>query len=260
MKVFNILPFPAKDPNIADYYESRQAVGIRFTFLNKLKQGVYRPIFRPVLCRDYLNDILHAEHFGKSITNPIFGFVYDVKKQKIDRDKTRFLLSLSTPELFQTVLRTMPPLLNSVEKEIGWELSKVFPDEKYCHILLEGDSRWLRSTFLLSIYTLLCRFSGYDKTSVKEIQQYLKRYMTYDTMFFDYTDGNLSKSLKYLNDIFNLYENSSMSPSGFYAGADIGEVHSYSGILGNISNPNKGWYNVNNTASLMIREFLQRAA
>ncbi len=255
MTTFSIIDAPpANEP----YYESRQAVGLRFSFLNQKGPNLYQAMFAPVLCRDYLNDVLHAEYFNKRV-GPVFGFSYNPAEQQIDRDKLRMGLFVDQ-QLFEVLREHLLAMLHSVEKQAGWQLSSGSFNEKTLQILVEGDSKWLRSTLHLSLYTLLCRLSGYGCSSVQQAKQLVRKQAVSDVLFFTHTNGNLEKALANLDAIYSLYGEHSLPPSGFSETAYIDDIHGVSGVLGVLAIDNLGWSHAGNKARKIVQEFLSKVA
>jgi len=134
------------------YCENGQSVSVRMAFCNKQEDETYVQMFLPVICRDYFSDILHSE-FHQIKVNDIFGFSYDPAKQKIDRDKVRLSLQCESETQFNNIKANVLPLLNPIEDMNGFTRSELYFPEDSKVMIMEGDPKWLASTYLLAAYT-----------------------------------------------------------------------------------------------------------
>lgn len=145
--------FKAKEKHYEEIYQNKQ---IKFSFVNK-KGDDYHEIFSPVLCRDFLNDVLVAEETGEEFS--IYKFKYDPTVSKIDRDKLRMAVYINKAD-FNNVVKNLH-ILNEIESKNKLKPTKFYGLEEGI-FLLEADKFWLKSTFLLSFYTLMIRVLSYE--------------------------------------------------------------------------------------------------
>lgn len=140
------------------YSEAGQTVQLRTALLNKQENGDLKPMFAPVMCRDYYSDLLHSQWAG--VGGTVCGFVCDPTKQKIDRDALRLQVKCASACMMANVLANLAGILHPIEKQNGFKETIITPYDKQ-NIILEGDPIWLTSSLLMATYTLLIRISGY---------------------------------------------------------------------------------------------------
>lgn len=139
-----------------DYIEIGQQKKVLFSFCNK-KGNVLKQLFSPVLCRDFLSDVLVAEEWNKKVSR--YAFVYNPARTKIDRDKTRLLLTINDED--KNNLINNLDILHEIEhnnKLIRTEITHVDDNT----LLVEGSKVWLNSTFSLHLYTFLLKAISYE--------------------------------------------------------------------------------------------------
>lgn len=141
------------------YSESAQSVELRTCLLNKEADGSLTPMFAPVKCRDYYNDILHSQYAQK--TGTVYGFTASHTKQKLDQDALRLLIVCNSGSVMKNVQAHLEGMLHPIEEQNSFKktVMTVVMDK---HIVLEADPVWQSSSFLMGIYTLFIRLSGYD--------------------------------------------------------------------------------------------------
>ncbi len=114
-------------------------------------------------CKSYLQDQLHA-----SINNVEGMSSLNPKGGKIDLNKTRILLAHTTQnDIFAERFESLLDFLHQVEEKMGFEPSFgeiVVNSEDYNggkpkgpFFVINGDKRWMISTPMISLYTLLIR-------------------------------------------------------------------------------------------------------
>jgi len=226
----NFVPFKS----LYGYTENGQAVEVRYAFVNKVG-NTYTEMFLPVMCRDYLNDILHAEFWG-SPSFHIYGFTYDSSKQHIDRDRLRLSLHNVSESAFVAMEQNILKMLHPIEDRSGFIRSVLLkPNEKT--LIIEGDPKWLCSTYLISLYTFVIRMSGLQ--SIKEPLNWLAECTTNIKqrkngweMYYEYfRKPYFEKSLFKLGNIVEfMSKHPDMAPSGIFAIDSIENVHGYTGI------------------------------
>lgn len=180
------------------YSEIGQQKKVLFAFCNK-KGNILTPIFDWVLCRDFLSDVLYAEENNTEVNK--YNFVYNPAKNKIDRDKTRFLLKMNEEDV--TNLSTNLNILNKIEKDNRLVSTIIKHVEKNVY-LVEGSKMWMNNTFSLHLYTFLLKAMCYE---YKDNDKWIKELQKEDT-----NEGRYAKSFipqfesivsKYLKTLFN---------------------------------------------------------
>ncbi len=218
------------------YTESGQSVQARMAFLNKVG-NTYTEMFLPVMCRDYLNDILHLEYW-KLPEARVCGFSYDGRVPRIDRDQIRLSLQCASASGFAHMVSNLALILHPIETKNNFELTTIkLPSEKV--LILEGDKRWLSSTITLSAYTLMLRIAGLPFTNpnnwIKEISE--RRVSTQDFTFFN---GKMSTKfpllLTALAEVAEAIKDN--PPAGWGMDESIDSVHFKSGLLSGILGEN----------------------
>jgi len=211
------------------YQESGQSVQARMAFLNKVG-NVYTEMFLPVMCRDYLNDILHLEYW-KLPKATICGFSYDGRVPKIDRDKVRLSLQCASQAHFDNMKAQLARILHPVETQNKFELTTIYqPTEKV--LILEGDSRWLSSTITLSTYTLLVRISGLAFVNIDNWFEEIAsgKHKTGDRVFFqDRLTQPMRNILQRLSRVAETFKG--QPPAGWDQDSPIDTVHFQSGLI-----------------------------
>ncbi len=149
--------------------EIYQSTKMQFAFLSAPKDGSEQchPF---VLCRDFLHDAVRCMLQKNSCS--IYGFRYEYgKNPPIDLKKIRMLVTKKTleesAEIFQGKMKTGLSLINHYESIAGWRKSKLvkIKDTGKPNVwLFVGPVGWLKSPFLISMYTFLIRLG--DKHEV----------------------------------------------------------------------------------------------
>jgi len=146
--------------------EIYQNTGMCFSFLSSPTDGT-RQCHEWVKCRDYLQDAVRTTLTGNPTA--IYGFRFDTSNPPVDLKKMRMLVSrydMNKEADVQTFKRKMGSslvLLNHFEKHAGIALSKLKeadPDgqkKRKAVFLFIGSAIWMKSPFLVSMYTYLIR-------------------------------------------------------------------------------------------------------
>lgn len=140
--------------------EIYQTVQMKFAFC-KPEGTKVRQIHDFVLCRDFLNDALVAS--ALKIKFNIYGFNFDGNEKKVPLDKTYLLISSPNKDKIENSLK----LLNEIEKQTRTARTKIYPlnvSKAFGDLYLAvGSPRWVKSTVMISLYTLLWRLGNYVK-------------------------------------------------------------------------------------------------
>ena len=118
-------------------------------------------------CKDYLNDVLYAIETGRTIE--AHGFSFNPKKQKIDTDATRLLITFKQEDELKHFKNNFPKL-NEWETKIGIIPTKLYATNREGEYAIEGDPGWQKRMFLLSAYTLFLRSLGCPIPSVGNVE------------------------------------------------------------------------------------------
>lgn len=144
--------------NERHYNQSGQQKNIDFTFVNR-KDNKLIEVCQAFRCRDYLNDILFCEETNTK-QHEIYGFTFDPKEHRIDRDKTRLIMHLATVDMYDNFMRNQA-ILSSVELANGYALTEVtrVGDKIVC---VEGDPVWMKANYMISLYSFLLKCCVYN--------------------------------------------------------------------------------------------------
>lgn len=174
--------------------------GAQFAFCRSTKEG-YKALHPPMQCRDYMGEFLYCAKYQTNVeyldclTNPDWN--------KIKLDKKKILLAWKVNEEYLENLKKNIRILHSIEKKNGFTETKLIEvsfnegsvnydsddeddwgdgnydgDENYSYFVVEGDSVWQSTQFMLSIYLMLLRcFSRVPNLSIRNwMEEYLKSF------------------------------------------------------------------------------------
>ena len=148
-----------KSKSDTSYSETPQQKNLRFSFANlDVKNNTVIEVFPPVRCRDFLGDCLYSEETKKYIC--IYGFRFDPQINKLDKDKTRFILEFPNLETLNLFLINNL-LLNSIEEQNNIQKT-TFSRIEDTILLSEGDPFWMKAIFLISLYSFLFKVMCYN--------------------------------------------------------------------------------------------------
>lgn len=140
------------------YAEIHQTLEIKFSFVKRVKAGIYTNLFAFVKCRDFLGDVLCAEHDKKKYS--IYGFSYDGKKSMRVQTSTMLALEFPSQEVKEQWLQNW----NTYKEQLA-SISKISMGTVYNqngnYILLKAPKIWSQSVATLSYYTFLLKGMGY---------------------------------------------------------------------------------------------------
>lgn len=149
-----------ENKNMSEIY---QKVDMRFAFLSSPKDG-YRQCHQFAKCRDFLQDAVKSD-INKSNCS-IYSFVYrSGYNPPIDLRKMRMLVQKGSESdnIFNNSMKRAKKLLNHYENLAGWGKSRVSKIEDEPHLrLFNGPSDWIKSSFLVSMYTFVIRLGAKD--------------------------------------------------------------------------------------------------
>lgn len=147
------------------YSQVMQAQHVEFTFARKEGNKIIE-LFHPFICRDYFNDILYCQESGEKInedTGGIYGFTYDPAKTPIDEDATRLSIKFSG-DMRQNLITNIG-IIHQIEKDNEFKPTEFhIADNNY--LLVEGDSKWMKANFLMSLYTYLIKCASHNIANI----------------------------------------------------------------------------------------------
>ena len=197
--------------------------GVGFTILNK-KGSEFETYLPFTACRDYLNDFAYVESTKKEIGS-IYGYnhkllncfdnkniVYfgvktlhknnDYEYDKFDECQKVLIDNYKNLQLF----------LNTIEKQLGIKIkSSIELDEDT--LIIKCSKFWVKSTPLISVYTLLIRcyfnIETLENKSILEILQNNVPFINADSMMkkpcIDFYELYLNNKSKFINPDYNGY-------------------------------------------------------
>jgi hypothetical protein len=150
------MQFKIVDIKTSDFEEETQCVPVRFAFakINRKAQTV-EPQHGLVLCRDFLLDTLIWLETPALHTNPIYGYFFN---EKINKIPTLLLDNIKITDLTR---------LHTIEKMFGVKPSCLYPTDEEDMFVIRGDPFWYKSTVYLSFWTYCIRYLlGTDAYSI----------------------------------------------------------------------------------------------
>ncbi len=208
--------FKDESGSLNEIYQQTQ---MQFAFISSPKNG-NKQCHTFVLCRDYLHDVLKCSWLKKTCT--IYGFTFDYYKNPlVDLERTRMLVTMKNlsdkdVEIFNKKMLTALSLLNHYEKMARWSRSrlyKVSSHEKNVWMFV-GTAMWMRSPFLISLYSLLIRlgdkyeyldgFKGNEdlKERLKNIGADTSNDMDNDSNYLHHLWDKIDKVIEYRKTLF----------------------------------------------------------
>lgn len=190
-----------------------------------------------VLCRDFLSDALLANSLKKQ--SSIYGFSFDGAKEKITTNMTYLLVKVpnNTCDAFLNSIR----VLHYYESIGRWRKTKIV-DTGLKHqnkkiYLFVSTSKWVSSSQLISLYTLLIRCMWKGITEGETVKDFMSRISEVGD-----NDGTYLRTIKKIDELFNtdsiytcikynkyLFKNT-FNYKGNTMGYEFGAFHNNSGI------------------------------
>lgn len=158
-------------------YESKynqifQSLELKFSFVNKVEEGVFKQMFDIVKCRDYLADCAHSRNLGISIN--VFGFEFDYKETPLDEDKFRMMIKFPNNTSMENFKKNIDYIHNK-EKIAGVSETEIIETEDKSVLIIEADPIWQQTAWKISLYTFFLKVASYP--SLDEIQYPEREYM-----------------------------------------------------------------------------------
>jgi len=149
------------------YTQSLQPKLVLFSWAKAVDENTVEQLFKMVMCRDYLGDVLWVEEHERELS--IYGFHWTPADPKLDKDKTRLLIQTQQETDFALIFRNLD-ILHNIEKKNKWNLTRLVPS-KDNFILVEGDINWSSSIPLISLYSYLIKVCTFE---YKDTSDWLK--------------------------------------------------------------------------------------
>ena len=163
--------------------------GMGFSILKKLKEDNFDAVIPHTACKDYLNDVVHCENFDASLS--VYGLSYKKQGGIIDGPRSYVGMKIlpqnyggkhatfdKEVKLLDENYENIQKLLNWVEAGIGIEPTQIYKANDGYYVL-DAPSYWTTQTYLISLYTLLCRL-GHVYDGKKDPQEFLDNYKSTD--------------------------------------------------------------------------------
>lgn len=222
--------------------EAYQQVGMKFAFCRKDGQTL-QMCHELVKCRDFLNDAVR--YALSKVESSIYGFNFGKDNPEIHLDRVLILMVMEngdmTPSEFYKVYRKSVKLINYYESLAGIKKTyirrvRIKNADKKLAVLFCGDSMWLETPVLLSMYTFFIRLGVKEintrdgetiNSSIKSIVDDKVNHNDNDSRYLRSVYGMLSTIIKKKKELFgegfsNIYTNEKVSISTF---------HNYGGML-----------------------------
>lgn len=217
-------------PTTNSLIEAYQQTEFKFSFVGSPdKNGISKQCHPWTKCRDFLPDAVRATIINKTFS--IYGFNFNpVNNPALDLNIMRMLVYKSNLKLadkteFEDKMFFGINLLNHYEEIMKISPSVLYRTEKDYNdkpvYLFIGNGEWMRSPFLISLYTLLIRL-GDKKIVFKNNQELMDKYKVLIT---EHTSGKIyDNDIGYLDSMWDIlhimlenrkmltYSNKSMDP------------------------------------------------
>lgn len=218
-----------------------QAQHVEFSFARKEGNKILE-LFHPFICRDYFNDILYCKESGEKIGGGpdgnygIYGFTYDPDKNPIDEDATR--LSIKFNGDARQNLITNLGIIHQIEKDNGFKPTE-FHEAEDNYLLVEGDPKWMKANFIMSLYTYLIKCASHNIANIAAWEDDMVRIYaegSNQTREGSYMESCTIPKFKFLTRKLNEIIDPFKGTVGFKEG--IHSVHDFSGWLSTFNGGN----------------------
>ena len=198
-------------PSTNSLIETYQQTEFKFSFAGQPdKNGIFKQCHPWAKCRDFLPDAVRATITNKTFS--IYGFNFNPKNNPvIDLDTMRMLVYKSDLKLadkieFEDKMFFGINLLNHYEQIMKINFSILYRTEKDYNdkpvYLFIGNGEWMRSPFLISLYTFLIRL-GDKKIVFKNDQELLDKYKI---LIKEHDSGKIyDNDIGYLKSMWNMF-------------------------------------------------------
>lgn len=148
-----------------DLAEIGQTLNTRFAFV-QVVGDVATNQMPFVKCRDFFGDVLLAEQTGK--TQGIYGFSWNPKKQKLDKEKTRLAIQFIDAESKTAFIKNFKHYRKMLQDASNGINYGVVSDIKDTNIVIVSASKlWMRSVASISWFTYVLKVLSYPTLSIE---------------------------------------------------------------------------------------------
>lgn len=204
-----------------------QTKSINFALLERTGENEYSYFHPPCKCRDYLSDILHSYYYEKSFSQ--YGMTLSAEEIKLNPDELQLAVEFPSGAMRDVFLQNFDFVNRKGDQYFGVAPSYVLQTNKPKSVIIIGDKFWQSKSYLLSLFTFLCRCCTYLKSPDEDWDVFESVPEGIDKSYYTYLKAvNFEKFIPLLK---NVAEKLDSSPSGFDSAEDILYVHGYSGIL-----------------------------
>lgn len=187
-------------PSEGGLAEIYQKTGMQFAFVSSPKEGT-KQCHKLVKCRDFLHDAVASYISGKE--RSIYSFHYTKDDPPIDMAKMRMLVTIAgnnkkEDKEVKDWMKSGLNVLNHFEEVAGLQRSKLYKvdDDKRKNMwLFIGSSVWMKTPYLISLYTFLIRL-GSKKIEFKTEEELLVALKNIADNDQDYPRDNDTQYLK----------------------------------------------------------------
>ena len=151
---------------LAKYTENDQWITCKYSICEVKDDTVY-PLFKPVLCREYLTDILGKMFKVLGPEDYVYGFNAPTS---VPTDKTRFYF---IPWQDNRLEKPVEEALIPIEKSLGISETKLTVLDNG-HYLIEGDPIWMSHTLLMSWYSAAFRVLSHPVEKWEKLHLYVQ--------------------------------------------------------------------------------------
>jgi hypothetical protein len=249
--------------------EIYQQTGMVFSFLSSPKTGS-KQCHEWVKCRDYLHDAVRTTITGNN--SAIYGFRFNKgENPDVDLRKMRMLVSKNNltskaaEDKFRKKSKHGLLMLNHFEKQAKVALSKMVEvdatgSKKKVVFLYTGSVMWMKSPFLVSMYTFLIRLGDKElkfnnsaelKNEMKRLVDEQKKSRTKhdnDVTYLGQMWNRLHNIIKYRKELFPMEKG---VHNIYFRNTSIGTFHNNGGIL-SLANGNTPDPELNNLVKKII--------
>jgi hypothetical protein len=226
--------------SLSEIYQQNK---IQFSFLSSPETG-HMQCHPWVLCRDFLHDAVKAE-VNKN-KQGIYGFTFTGgTNPPVDLEKMRMLVrhqNVKKAKDFQDRIDRALEMIHRFEKIGGLKKSKVMWIEKADTStpvwLFTGSRRWIRSPFMVSLYSYLIRLGTYDNlvydkknTTGKILKETVDKNKSATDNDISYLRRHFDKLEKIMAHHKELFYKSGDLDDRYTKNLAINTFHNYSGIL-----------------------------
>lgn len=163
--------------------EGRQR-GFGSTFVKKVGVSKYETLFGITTCKDYLHDVLAAEHLGANVN--VFGLKY-TKQEPFKTAYAYMAISMleerhgkwdkleAERALLNKNIESLVAFINGCEYHLGAKQhTKIYPTGDENVWLVKVPKFWIKTTYLISLYTLLLRLGYHQDMAQQNVEEYVK--------------------------------------------------------------------------------------